>query len=323
MSAQRAPLPNGRWHLQHGPIDIVAAADGDARCVAAAHEAAWRRFQTVLAELVSELPLLRAPVAGPCPLRGVVARRMWHACRAVRVGFITPMAAVAGSVADELIACYQRDGITRAWVNNGGDIALHLAPGQSASVGLFADLARLDAAAACDALGVAHGGQAGRPGHGLALDGAFTVNASSPVRGVATSGWRGRSFSLGIADSVTVLARTGAEADAAATMIANAVNIDDPRIRRVPACELKDDNDLGATRVTVDVPPLGAETVRNALAAGVRCARELQARGLVWSAALVCQGHVMTIDNAAPPAAHSHTESAPQGVLQSAFGALA
>jgi ApbE superfamily uncharacterized protein (UPF0280 family) len=53
-----------------------------------------------------------------------------------------------------------------------------------------------------------------------------------PVRGIATSGWRGRSFSLGIADSVTVLARTAAQADAAATVIANAVDADDVRIRR-------------------------------------------------------------------------------------------
>ena len=34
-----------------------------------------------------------------------------------------------------------------------------------------------------------------------------------PHRGVATSGWRGRSHSLGIADSVTVVARNAAAAD--------------------------------------------------------------------------------------------------------------
>ena len=204
---------------------------------------------------------------------------------------------------------------------------MHLAPGSAVRVGLFADLARLDAAAACDALNLSRPGHGSGHAVGLALDGTFTVNAASPVRGVATSGWRGRSFSLGIADSVTVLARTGAQADAAATVIANAVNLDDPRIRRVPACELRDDTDLGATRVTVDVPLLGAESVRNALAAGVRCARELQARGLVWSAALVCQGHAMTVDNA-PGAArsvpeHSAIEREPHAVPQSVFGALA
>src|SRR5690606_11493942 len=147
----------------------------------------------------------------------------------------TPMAAVAGAVADEIVAAYRRPGVVRAWVNNGGDIALHLAEGASVRVGLFADLARFAPVAG------EHPG--GCPG--LVLDGKFEIDSAMPVRGIATSGWRGRSFSLGIADSVTVLARTAAQADAAATMVANAVDVDDPGIVRRPACELRDDTDLG------------------------------------------------------------------------------
>ena len=33
MPAQRTALPDGRWHLQHGPMDIVLAAEGDADAV--------------------------------------------------------------------------------------------------------------------------------------------------------------------------------------------------------------------------------------------------------------------------------------------------
>ena len=286
MTAQRHQLSDARWHFQHGPMDIVIGADGEPAALAAAHEAAWQRFDTLLDELVAELPLLRTRISADegdtCPLAGVVARRMWHACRPYRQGFITPMAAVAGAVAEELIACYRRDGITRAWVNNGGDIALHLAPRHSVTVGLYADLARFDP-------GQARGD--------IDLDGRFSVSAALPVRGVATSGWRGRSFSLGIADSVTVLARTASFADAAATIIANAVDIDDERIVRRPACELKDDSDLGEIPVTVDVPVLGAADVERALNAGARRARELRAAGLIWSAALVCQGFLLTTDD--------------------------
>jgi len=266
-------------------MDIVIGADGDADAVSAAHDAAWQRFAPLLDELVAELPRLRAPVRSmdsDCPLSGAVARRMWQACHPYRDAFITPMAAVAGAVAEELIACYRRDGITRAWINNGGDIALHLAPRHSVSIGLYADLARFDRQQARD---------------GIDIDGRFTVSAALPVRGVATSGWRGRSFSLGIADSVTVLARTAAAADAAATVIANAVNVDDPRIVRRPACDLKDDSDLGAIPVTVDVPPLNRPIVEKALRSGARRARELRAAGLVWSAALVCQGRLLTTDD--------------------------
>ena len=288
MQAQRKLLDAQRWHFQHGPIDLVISADGDAAALASAHAAAWQRFEQVLPELVQELPQLRQALssnATDCPLKGPVARRMWQACRPFAMDFITPMAAVAGSVAQEIIACYQRPGIARAWVNNGGDIAMHLTPGQSLKVGLYADIARLDVAQLQDQ---------------LLLDGQFSVEAAMPVRGVATSGWRGRSFSMGIADSVTVLARTAAQADAAATVIANAVNVNDARVQRAPAASLKDDSDLGQRLVTINVPPLPPALVLQALQAGLATARALQSEGLIDSALLVCQQQALQTSENAP-----------------------
>jgi uncharacterized protein len=275
MTAHRMQLPDGRWHLHHGPMDIIVGASGSPTALALAHERAWKRFATLLDELVQELPLLRQPVRGTaCPLRGPVVRRMWEACMPFQDSFITPMAGVAGAVAQELAACYAQSGVQRAWVNNGGDIALYLAASQSVRVGICADVTALR-------VDGAHGE--------LLTHGQFEVHSAQPVRGVATSGWRGRSFSLGIADSVTVLAATAAQADAAATVIANAVNAQDGRIVRRPACELKDDSDLGDIPVTVEVPRLESELVQRALRAGLACAQALQAQGLIWSAALVCQ----------------------------------
>ena len=307
MNAVRTELPGGRWHFQHGPIDIVIGADGRADALNAAHGAAWARFQGVLAELVAELPALRQPVGAGCTLQGVVARRMWQACAALPAGFITPMAAVAGAVAQELIGCYQRPGVLRAWVNNGGDIALHLAPGQSVRVGLFADLARLDERAL-------HQSRAGR----LPLDGQFQITAAQPVRGLATSGWRGRSFSFGIADSVTVLAATAAQADAAATMVANAVDVDDARIQRRPANSLKDGSDLGERLVTVAVPALAPQQVQGALWRGMHCALDLQRRGLLFSAALVCQGRLASLPAAIDLAPEATLNKSPrrEGLVQ-------
>jgi ApbE superfamily uncharacterized protein (UPF0280 family) len=301
VAAQRQALPGSRWHFAHGPIDIVIGADGEADAVRAAHDAAWQRFEPLLDELVAELPLLRQPITGPNLLRGVVACRMWRACVPFSSDYITPMAAVAGSVAQELIACYRRAGVRRAWVNNGGDIALHLAPGERVRIGLFADLARLDGDAALRAA-------QGR----LGLDGTFVVHADDGVRGVATSGWRGRSFSLGIADSVTVLARDAAVADAAATVIANAVNVDAPGIVRVAANELRDDTDLGAIAVTVDVPLLPPEQVAAALRQGELCARTLLARGHIVAAALVCQRQARLI----APAITRHTRDLAPSLLE-------
>jgi len=298
MDAQRSRLPDGRWHLQHGPIDIVIGANGDTDSVDSAHEDAWLRFRGILGELVEELPVLRLPVQGNCMLRGPIARRMWNACQPHKSSFITPMAAVAGSVAQELIACYSAGGVARAWVNNGGDIALYLAPSQSVRIGLYADMARLN-------LDELRGG--------IRTDGQFEISSLLPVRGVATSGWRGRSFSLGIADSVTVLARTASEADAAATVIANAVNLADPRIQRRPACELKDNSDLGDLRVTVDVPPLEPALVQQALHAGLTRAQALRAAGLIWSAALICQNQIVSTDTAAMGMLDNHRSNRQAG----------
>ncbi len=274
--AQRQRLDDGRWHFQHGPIDCVIGADGEAGAVAAAVEAAWSRFGTLLAELVGELPLLRADLAsaaGPAIApRGTVARRMVAACRAHAANgrFITAMAAVAGSVADELVRCFEAPGIERAYVNNGGDIALHLTPGTAFEIGIVDDPER--------AL------------HGAMAAARFRIDAASGLRGVATSGWRGRSLSLGIADSVTVLATTAAGADAAATVIANAVDLDDPRIRRAPANSVRDDSDLGERLVTCGVPALSPGDRDRALDRGAAEADLQIEAGHAGAAALCLQG---------------------------------
>src|SRR2546427_11515521 len=133
------------------------------------------------------------------------------------------MAAVAGAVAEEILEMMTSAAdLSRAYVNDGGDIALHLAPGEHFVVGM---VERPD-----------------RP----SLFGTATLDSRQPVRGIATSGWRGRSFSLGIADAVTVLAHRAAQADAAATVIANAVNLPGhPSILRAPARRIFPDSDLG------------------------------------------------------------------------------
>jgi ApbE superfamily uncharacterized protein (UPF0280 family) len=267
-------------HFAHGPIDLVIQADGSADAIRYADELAWQRFTSVLSELVEELALIRRPLAaiGTCPFKGIIARRMWAACYPFRHNYMTPMAAVAGSVAQEIIDFYQRPGVVRASVNNGGDIALYLSAGASYRVGICTDI--------YTATDAARRGQ-------LRPEGELNIGADTSVRGVATSGWRGRSFSLGIADSVTVLADTASQADAAATVIANAVNADDARIERLPACAIKDDTDLGDLLVTVNVPQLESSIVSCALQRGLERAHQLQRKGLIRDAVLSCQGQVM------------------------------
>ena len=274
----RARLTDGRWHFQHGPIDLIIGAEGAPAAISIAVERAWSCFQGVLTGLVSELRVLRSAVHDDMVVQGPVARRMLAACRPHSAAFITPMAAVAGAVADEMIEAFRTEpDVRRAFVNNGGDIALHLREGERYRIALFADLGRIERR------------------ERWRLDGDFDIECGMPVRGVATSGWRGRSFSLGIADSVTVLARDAAQADAAATMVANAVDIDSPSIVRLPANELKDDSDLGALPVTVEVGTLTPAQVEAALENGADAARRLCDRGLTAGAVLMLRGRTRVV----------------------------
>ena len=161
--------------------------------------------------------------------------------------------------------CVRRP-LERAFVNNGGDIALHLASGKHFTVGLM-----------------------DRPDQ-QGLMQTMIVHADDPTRGVATSGRHGRSFSLGIADAVTVLARTASRADAAATIIANAVDLPGhTAIVRCPAHDLQPDSDLGARLVTRGVGKLSKSEIerrtrsRRGLRARVTC-RGIDRRRCIASA---------------------------------------
>jgi ApbE superfamily uncharacterized protein (UPF0280 family) len=287
-------LPDGRrLHMNHGPIDLIAEAFGAPAEVEAAYRQAAQRFQTILGELVEELAELRRPsTVQPRPFVGPTARRMEAASSCFAEMFVTPMAAVAGSVADEMLAAMLAGrALDRAYVNDGGDIAIHLAPGHSMKAAIA---------------GTGHG-----------LSDRLLIRAEDRVRGIATSGWRGRSFSLGIADAVTVLAEGGASADVAATLIANAVDLPGhPAIRREHACAIQPDTDLGERLVTTDVGPLTDEEISEALERGLAVAEDYRRRGLIEASALFLAGQSRDCGNTLPekaapfgaPLFKSHTE---------------
>jgi ApbE superfamily uncharacterized protein (UPF0280 family) len=276
-----AMTPDGsRLHLQHGPIDLIVEAWGEPADVAVAYRRAWERFRPLLDELVTELPALRRPLDPSVDaFSGSVARRMAAAVRPFDDRFITPMAAVAGAVADEICSVMADGGdLRKAYVNDGGDIALFLSPGTSFDVGVVT--------------------VPDRP----ALLGRATVGWDEPTRGVATSGRHGRSFSLGIADSVTVLAADAARADAAATLIANAVDLPGhPAIRRVPASELDPDSDLGARMVTEEVGALTLGEIDAALERGVEEAERMREDGLIAAAVLCLEDRVARVAGPSAP----------------------
>jgi uncharacterized protein len=289
---QVAWLADGkRLHLNHGPIDLIVEAFGRETERGAAYEAAIARFETILEELVAELVELRRPVgATPRRFASPTANRMERAVQKFHPEFITPMAAVAGSVADEVMAAMRKAAnLDKAYVNNGGDIAIHLAPGNEMRAAIAGT------------------------GHGFADR--LLIRATDRVRGIATSGWRGRSFSLGIADAVTVVAKDAAAADAAATLIANAVDLPGhSAIVRQPANELSPDSDLGERFVTTGVGALSTADVDEALNHGLAVADAFLQRGLIHAAALFLNGAHLTvgpIENSRSVASHVATSNDP------------
>jgi ApbE superfamily uncharacterized protein (UPF0280 family) len=263
--AQATFLPDGRLHLHHGPIDLVIEASGPG--ASAGYERAVRRFKPLLAELAAELPALRTDINHGPKICSPVGRAMAAAVQVFQPTFVTPMAAVAGAVADAVLAALAGKGIKKAYVNNGGDVAIHLTRGESFTAAVASE----------------------QPSR-------FQIRHDDPSRGIATSGWRGRSHSLGIADAVTVLATTAAEADAAATLIANAVNLPGhPSVQREPASELYPDSDLGQRLVTTGVGPLTISETIEALERGRQNASTMLANGFIHAAALSLNGEMMVV----------------------------
>ena len=253
-----------RLHLHHGPIDLIVEVWGPKRTDA--YAAATERFKHVLEELVDELPNLRSEATLNRPFDGQTAQRMQMAVAPyAKDGFVTPMASVAGAVADEILfAMKAATNFNKAYVNNGGDAAFHLTGKEKVNALIFAPESSQ-----------------------------ITIRAPDPYRGVATSGWQGRSHSLGIADSVSVLASNAAAADVAATLIANAVDLPKhPTIKRTPAIELSPDSDLGNQLVTTGVGSLSSLDIEEALDRGIKYANRILNQGLIAGALLLLRSEV-------------------------------
>ncbi|MEP2504611.1 MAG: UPF0280 family protein [Paracoccaceae bacterium] len=289
-------LPGGRrLSLRHGPIDLIVEAMGNPADVEGAYEQATVVFPNILGELAGELSQLRAPADTPkLAASGQVARTMIATAKEFsRIAFVTPMICVAGAVAEYVLASMVRDrSLDRAYVNNGGDIALYLAQGQGFDVGVCAN-----------------------PSSG-AITSVAQISERGGIGGIATSGRRGRSHSLGIADAVTVLAATAAEADAAATLIANAVDLPGHEgIVRTPANQLSPDSDLANRLVTIDVASLTCAEVSQALSAGQLLAQDLIGTGQIIAAYGSLQGFSFSTQDcgadairAAPKTNHTQLE---------------
>jgi hypothetical protein len=137
----------------------------------------------------SLLPLAPDALAPP------IVRQMLAAGSNAGVG---PMAAVAGVIAEFVAKGLLQNGCLEVVVENGGDIYIHRS--RDCTVAIFAGESSLSLQV-----------------------GVKLARASLPTAVCTSSGTVGHSLSFGLADSVTVIARSAALADAAATRLGNEV----------------------------------------------------------------------------------------------------
>jgi hypothetical protein len=164
-----------------------------------------------------------------------LAQRMIESVRAIGDMDLTPMAAVAGTIADGVADWLFGRGPTKVVVDNGGDIAIRLAAGETATVGIRPQI------------------------NGSDISHIAYLDERRLSWGVTTSGRGGRSFTRGIASAVTVIAENASIADAAATAIANACIVAASNIVQIPAEQIDPNTDLKGVAVTIDVGPLSVD----------------------------------------------------------------
>lgn len=235
-------LDDGRVFVDYGPASMVITARREGKPVPELASAAFPFLRDSLAEIAAELPVLRQyPARGDFSSLLGLPRVMAEAVLATGEPTLTPMAAVAGTVADAVADWIFARGADLVAVNNGGDVALRLGPGQSIRMGI---LPRLDGGGVTEVV---------------------TIAAEDGVGGVCTSGLGGRSLTRGIANAVTVFSRRCALADACATHIANCSYVASPRVIICRAGDLEPESDIADLTIVRAVGELNEGEIRQGL----------------------------------------------------------
>ena len=268
-------LSNGTVLVDYGPMRMfISAFENGKPLVTLAKEGAHLAMR-VLEDLAKFLPIMKKKskeleIEETFP---DVVQRMIEATKKMGEPDLTPLAAVAGTASDVVADFIFSRGGTKIIVDNGGDIAIRLREGEVARVGVKTEI------------------DAKQPTYLISID------STMGIGGVATSGLGGRSFTKGIASAATVLSQTAAFSDAAATVIGNFTNVEDPNIMRSLAEKIYPDTDIAGEWVTIKVGKLSQEKIDEALNNGLTKAYTICQKGLIHGALIALQGKVVWTDS--------------------------
>jgi ApbE superfamily uncharacterized protein (UPF0280 family) len=264
-------LSNGTVLVDYGPMHMFISVSENGKPLVNLAEEGARLATGVLEDLAKFLPVIKKKsleleIEKAFP---DVIRRMIEVTKRMEEPDLTPLAAVAGTASDVVADFLYSRGGTKIIVDNGGDIAIRLREGEVARVGIKTEI------------DVKH------PAY------LFTIDSTMGISGVATSGLGGRSFTKGIASAAVVLSDKASLADAAATVIGNFTNIEDPSITKSLAEKIYPDTDIAGEWVIIKVGKLSQQKIEEALNSGLSKAYSICQRGLIKGALIALQGKVV------------------------------
>lgn len=271
-------LSNGTVLVDYGPMRMFISVSENGNLLVKLAEEGAHFAMEVLEDLAKFLPVIRKrskelEIEESFP---EVVRRMIDATKKMEEPDLTPLAAVAGTASDVVADFIFSKGGTKIIVDNGGDIAIRLKEGEVAKVGVKIEV------------------DAGQPSHLISID------STMGIGGVATSGLGGRSFTKGIASAAMVLSQTASFSDAAATVIGNFTNVEDPNIMRSRAEKIYPDTDIAGEWVTIKVGKLSQEKIEEALNRGLSKAYSICQKGLIHGAVVALQGRMVWTNSLEP-----------------------
>lgn len=254
--------------MDYGPIQATVSAFRAGEPLHQEVEEACKYAAEQLKELADYLSLAKLPPESIKEVKNLpdILLKMMDAVKKCGDPTLTSMAAVAGTFADNIADFIVAKGGTKVMVSNGGDLAIRLKAGESTKVGIVSDIRE------------------------KSFSHVIKVTSESEIRGIATSGFGGRSMTKGIASAAVAFGRNCREADAAATLLGNHCFSPDLAIRQVLAKDLDRDTDIPGQMVTLSVGDLNSGTPGKALMRSLDKAKELMARQAIIGAAVFVRG---------------------------------
>ena len=259
-------IEDDKLFIENGPTNIIAEAFSSEK--KEIYNLICEYSSRFLKDLTIEIEKLKKPTSQKNKFVSDIANTMFESTKLFLPNFVTPMASVAGSISELLLLkVLEKFKVNKIYINNGGDISLYISKNEKFNFSIGGETSCV-----------------------------IEYTGINGFGGIATSGWKGRSFSMGIADSVTVIAEKTSVADAAATIICNHIDLKNSnKVKKTVANNLYEDTDLNDKLITVSVENLTENEIRRAMSKGRNISEQYISKNLIKSVIINLQDNILIL----------------------------